>query len=137
MTPLVQALRKQPITSPQTDLNAPQSVLSQSIILSLIRDLETQQRAVIQAEALLLKAQEENEQLTKAVKALQDHAEQLTQELQKKEEAHSLLSSQLVKTADVLTAIAEPQQEEPLQEELPPPQTDEEPIKEQYARNTH
>jgi hypothetical protein len=116
MNALVQALRNQPITSPQTDLNTPQSVLSQSIIHSLIRDLETQHRAVIQAEAMLLKAQEENEQLTKAVKALQAYAEQLTQELQQKEEAQSLLASQLVKTADELTAIAEPQQEEP-----PPP----------------
>jgi septal ring factor EnvC (AmiA/AmiB activator) len=106
----IQALRREPITLPQNDLNALGSVIPHAVMASLLQDLESKQRALNQAEAMLLKAQSENEELTKVVKALQDYAEQLNQELQKKEEAQSLVSSQLVKTADVLTAIAEPQE---------------------------
>ena len=107
----IQALRREPITPPQTDLNALGSVIPHAVMANLLQELESKQRALNQAEALLLKAQSENEELTKVVKALQAYAEQLTQELQKKEEALSFSREKLVSTAEVLTAIAEPQEE--------------------------
>jgi peptidoglycan hydrolase CwlO-like protein len=108
----IQALRREPITPPQTDLNALGSVIPHAVMANLLQDLESKQRALNQAEALLLKAQSENEELAKVVKALQAYAEQLTQELQKKEEELSFSREKLVSTAEVLTAIAEPIQEE-------------------------
>ena len=108
MTPLIQALRKQPITPFESGLNAQGSLLTQSLIQSLIHDLETQQRAFIQVEFQLQQTLEENENLKAAVKALQDHTEQITTELEQKNQALSLASSQLVKGAEVLNQVAEP-----------------------------